>query len=105
MTLTSAIDGYLTLKRSLGAGLQAQESILRAFGRAVGDIPLDTIAAETCATFCRGTGAPTRGWENKHQTLRGFFTYLVSRGYLGVCPRNNPCGFSTRSCPACDVRR
>ena len=79
MTLTSAIDGYLTLKRSLGAGLQAQESILRAFGRAVGDIPLDAITAEACATFCRGTGAPTRFWENKHQTLRGFFTYLVSR--------------------------
>ena len=71
MTLTSAIDGYLTLKRSLGAGLQAQASILRAFGRALGDIPLDAIAAEACASFCRGTGAPTRGWENKHQTLRG----------------------------------
>jgi len=62
MTLTSAIDGYLTLKRSLGAGLQAQESILRAFGRAVGDIPLDAITAEVCATFCRGTGAPTQTW-------------------------------------------
>ena len=35
MTLTSAIDAYVTLKRSLGAGLQAQASILRAFGRAV----------------------------------------------------------------------
>ena len=58
MTLTSAIDGYLTLTRSLGAGLQAQASMLRAFGRAVGDIPLDAIAAEACATFCRGTGAP-----------------------------------------------
>ena len=90
MPLTSAIDAYLTLKRSLGAGLQAQESILRAFGRAVGDIPLDAITAEACATFCRGTGAPTRGWENKHQTLRSFCTYLVSRGYLAASPLQEP---------------
>jgi integrase/recombinase XerD len=97
MTLTSAIDGYLTLKRSLGAGLQTQESMLRAFGRAVGDIPLDAIAAEACASFCRGTGAPTRGWENKHQTLRGFFTYLVSRGYLAVSPLQEPGPRAARS--------
>src|SRR5713101_3372393 len=90
MTLTSAIDAYLTLKRSLGAGLKAQETILRAFGRALGEIPLDAIAAEACATFCRSTGAPTRFWENKHQTLRGFFTHLVSRGYLIASPLQEP---------------
>jgi len=90
MTLTSAIDAYLTLKRSLGAGLKAQETILRAFGRALGEIPLDAISAEACATFCRSTGAPTRFWENKHQTLRGFFTYLVSRGYLIASPLQEP---------------
>jgi integrase/recombinase XerD len=90
MTLTSAIDAYLTLKRSLGAGLKAQETILRAFGRALGEIPLDAISAEACATFCRSTGAPTRFWENKHQTLRGFFNYLVSRGYLIASPLQEP---------------
>ena len=90
MTLTSAIDAYLTLKRSLGACLKAQETILRAFGRALGEIPLDAISAEACATFCRSTGAPTRFWENKHQTLRGFFTYLVSRGYLIASPLQEP---------------
>jgi integrase/recombinase XerD len=97
MTLTSAINAYVTLKRSLGAGLQAQESILRAFGRAVGDIPLDAITAEACAIFCRGTGAPTRGWENKHQTLRGFCTYLVSRGYLAASPLHEPGPRATRA--------
>ena len=90
MTRTRAIDAYLTLKRSLGAGLKAQETILRAFGRALGEIPLDAISAEACATFCRSTGAPTRFWENKHQTLRGFFTYLVSRGYLIASPLQEP---------------
>jgi len=62
MTLAGAIDAYLTLKRSLGAVFTAQASILRAFGRTVGDIPLDAISAEVCFTFCRGTGPPTRFW-------------------------------------------
>jgi len=97
MTLTSAIDAYLTLKRSLGAGLKAQETILRAFGRALGDIPLGAIAAEACATFCRSTGSPTRFWENKHQTLRGFFNYLVSRGYLAASPLQEPGPRAARS--------
>jgi site-specific recombinase XerD len=90
MTRTSAIDAYLTLKRSLGAGVKAQETILRAFGRALGDIPLDAIAAEACSTFCRSTGSPTRFWENTHQTLRGLFNDLVSRGYLVASPLQEP---------------
>ncbi|MDH3599030.1 MAG: hypothetical protein OEU26_05250 [Candidatus Tectomicrobia bacterium] len=90
MTLISAIDAYLTLKRSLGAGLKSQETILRVFSRTVGDIPLDAISAEACSTFCRSMGPPTRHWENKHQTLRGFFNYLVSRGYLATSPLQEP---------------
>jgi integrase/recombinase XerD len=90
MRLSSAIEAYLTLKRSLGAVFTAQESILRAFGRILGDIPLETISAEACYTFCRGTGPPTRFWENKHQTLRGFFNYLLSRGHLTASPLQEP---------------
>ena len=68
MMLTDAIEAYLRLKRSLGAVFTAQETILRAFGRTLGDIPLEAISAEACSTFCRGTGLPTRHWENKHHT-------------------------------------
>ena len=68
MTLTRAIEAYVTLKRSLGAVFTAQAAILRAFGRTVGDIPLDTISTDVCTTFCRGTGPPTRFWESKYGT-------------------------------------
>lgn len=90
MTLSRAIEAYVTLRRSLGAVFTAQAAILRAFGRTVGDRPLDAISAEACATFCRGTGPPTRFWENKYHTLRGFFHYLVSRGYLAISPLQEP---------------
>jgi integrase/recombinase XerD len=86
MTLTDAIDSYLTLKRSLGAVFSAETRILHSFGRALGDIPLDTIDRQATHSFCRGTGPPTRWWERKHQTLRGFFAYLVTRGHLAVSP-------------------
>lgn len=90
MTLTTAIEAYVTLKRSLGAVFTAQEAILRAFGRTLGDIPLEAISPEACCTFWRGTGPPTRFWENKHQTLRGFFNYLLSRGHLAASPLQEP---------------
>lgn len=86
MNLQAAIDSYLSLKRSLGAVFLAETRILQSFGRAVGDIPVDTIDVPACRAFCRGTGPPTRWWERKHYTLRDFFAFLVSRGHLAAVP-------------------
>jgi len=86
MNLHPAIESYLALKRSLGAVFAAETRILRSFARAAGDIPVETISAEVCHTFCRGTGPPTRWWERKHYTLRDFFSFLVSRGHLTASP-------------------
>jgi integrase/recombinase XerD len=60
--------------------------ILRSFRRALGDISLETITPEDCRKFCRGKGLPTRFWERKHESLRGFFRYLISRGILVNSP-------------------
>lgn len=86
MTLTEAIESYLTLKRSLGAVFSADARILRSFGRALGDVSLDSISRDACQAFCRGSGPPTRFWERKHHTLRGFFGYLSTRGHLLTSP-------------------
>ena len=86
MTLTDAIESYLTLKRSLGAVFSADARILRSFGRVLGDVSLDSISRDACQAFCRGSGPPTRFWERKHHTLRGFFSYLSTRGHLRASP-------------------
>ncbi len=86
MTLSEAVESYLTLKRSLGAVFSADARILHSFGRALGDVPIDTISCEACQSFCRGTGPPTRFWERKYHTLRGFFGYLLARGHLPASP-------------------
>lgn len=86
MTLLQAIDAYIALKRSLGAVFSAETRILRSFGRALGDVPLGMIDSKATHAFCRGTGPPTRWWERKDQTLRGFFAYLMTREKLVASP-------------------
>ena len=86
MTLTESIESYLSLKRSLGAVFSAEARILRSFRRVLGDVPLDSIGRDACQAFCRGSGPPTRFWERKHQTLRGFFRYLTTRGQVPASP-------------------
>lgn len=86
MKLSSAIENYVALKRSLGAVFSVDAGILRSFSRALGDVSLEAITPEDCWKFCRGKGLPTRFWERKHESLRGFFRYLVSRGFLVNSP-------------------
>jgi integrase/recombinase XerD len=86
MTLAEAIESYLSLKRSLGAVFSVDARILRSFRLVLGDVPLDSISRDACQAFCRGSGPPTRFWERKHQTLRGFFSYLTTRGHVAASP-------------------
>jgi integrase/recombinase XerD len=90
MKLSSAIENYVALRRSLGAVFSVDARILRSFSRALGDIHLEAITPEDCQRFCRGKGLPTRFWERKHQSLRGFFRYLVSREFLVISPFKEP---------------
>jgi len=90
MKLLAAIDAYVLIKRTLGAVFAAERRILRAFGRFVGDLEVDTISVDACTAYCRGQGPLTRFAERKHQTLRGFFAYLRARGHLPASPLREP---------------
>jgi len=73
MKLATAVESYLTLKRSLGAVFSAEARILRSFARALGDIPLDEIDQETTYAFCRGTGPlhPVQGDDSALEKIPG----------------------------------
>jgi integrase/recombinase XerD len=90
MNLSSAVENYVALKRSLGAVFSVDARILRSFIRVVGEVGLEDITPEDCRKFCRGTGLPTRFWERKHGSLCGFFRYLVSRRFLASSPFQEP---------------
>ena len=51
MTLTEAIDAYITLERSLGAVFSADTRILRSFARALGDIDVHDIGAKATREY------------------------------------------------------
>jgi len=97
MTLNEAVDAYITMKRSLGAVFSADAQVLRSFAHALGDIPLDAVDPQATYDFCRGSGPPTRWWERKHQTMRGFFAFLVTRGHLSSSPLREPAPSIPRS--------
>jgi len=86
MNLSSAVENYVALKRSLGAVFSVDARILRSFTRVIGDVGLEAITPEDCRKFCRGKGLPTRFWERKHGSLCGFFRYLISRRLLTSSP-------------------
>lgn len=86
MTLLPALEAYVTLRRALGAEFTTAAKVLRSFGRALGDIPLESIQAQQCAAFCRGSGPRTRFQVEKHATLHVFFRYLVARGHFLSSP-------------------
>jgi integrase/recombinase XerD len=90
MKLSSAIENYVALKRSLGAVFSVDARILRSFSRAMGDVSLEALTSVDCRKFCRGEGLPTRFWERKHQCLCGLFRYLLARGILVNSPFQEP---------------
>ena len=92
MTLCQAIDLFLELKQSLGARYAAEGRILRAFGRAMGDISLDEIQSDAVRAFCRGKGPPTQWLVRKHYALRG----QIGRSPLPEPPPRVPRSFRPR---------
>lgn len=91
MNLATAIDIYIILKRSLGLVFQAESRILHSFLRVTGNVPIEMVSRTTCRSFCQGVAPPTRWWERKYYTLRNFFEFLVSRGYLTDSPVVDAC--------------
>lgn len=90
MTLLPAIAAYVTLKRALGAVFSVDARILRAFGRALGDVAVRAITPAQGHAFCWGRTPPTRFGVRKHEALRGFFRSLVGRGHLPGSPLPEP---------------
>ena len=110
MTLAEAVDAYIALKQSLGAVFSADARILRSFYHALGDIPVRDIDPQATHAFCRGKGAPTRWWQRKDETLRGFFAWLVGRGHITACPLpahrpRVPRSFRPRICTRDELQR
>lgn len=79
-SLSAVVSLYLSHKRALGHRFHAEGFILRAFCKAVGDVPLDNVEAEAVLDFLNGDGPVTETWIRKHHVLSGFYRFAIARG-------------------------
>ncbi len=87
MKLHAVVKKYITHRRLLGESMQTCERILKAFVRSAGQKKnLAQIKADQVNKFLAGKGSVTTYWHGKHQALRGFYRYVISRGYAKTSP-------------------
>lgn len=86
MKLQPAIEQYVSHKRSLGMQCKTMARILRAFCKAMGGLNVDEVKEEAVRIFIYGNGPVTPTLHAKFHVLRGFYRYLLSRGYVTHSP-------------------
>jgi site-specific recombinase XerD len=87
MKLKDLITQYTAFRKSMGTDFESAESLLNTFCRRMGaDIDTGDVGAEQVEMFLAGTGSVTRYWRRKYDTLRGFYRYATSRGFVDRVP-------------------
>ncbi|WP_155309032.1 tyrosine-type recombinase/integrase [Desulfosarcina ovata] len=86
MNLSQVTFLYLSHKRALGRKFRAEEDILRAFCKAIGDRPITAIEREVVLTFINGKGPITEYWTKKYRVLSGLYRYAIARGLAKASP-------------------
>jgi len=86
MTLSAVSALYLSHKRALGHRFRAEEAILRAFCKAVGDQPIATIEPGAVLAFLNGNGPVTEYWAKKYRVLSGLYRFALARGLAERAP-------------------
>jgi site-specific recombinase XerD len=86
MKLSAVVSLYVSHKRALGHRYRAEEAILRAFCKAVGDRPITTVETKDILTFLNGRGPVTEYWAKKHRVLTGLYRYILARGMADRSP-------------------
>ena len=88
MKLHDAVTQYIDHKRALGMRFKAEDAILRALCRALGDVALTQIQAELVTAFLNGRNPLeiTSNWHKKYNVIRGFYRFALARGMAQTSP-------------------
>ena len=86
MNLSIAISLYLSHMRSLGHKFISEGHLLKAFCKAVGDLPLDSIEPSAVLAFFNQTGSVTEYWVKKYHVLSGFYRFATTCGLVAGSP-------------------
>lgn len=87
MNLQVICEQYAAFRKGLGERFKVNGSQLRTFCRAMGpDIDIADVSPEKVNAFLIGDGPLTTSWYVRHNALRGFYRYAISRGFVTVSP-------------------
>lgn len=86
MKLAEGIAQYVKLKQSMGSRLHAEQVILNAFAKAMGDIGCEEVHPDRLYAYLSGSGPVTRFFHRKHEALSGFYRFAVARGFAPCSP-------------------
>lgn len=87
MNLQKLIQQYLHYQQSLGWRPLPHGGHIGAFGRFLGaNIDIADIELQQVEAFLVGKGSITATWYTKFSTLRSFYRYATSRGYVAAAP-------------------
>ena len=92
MKIATAVSSYISIKQAQGRRFKAEDAILKAFCKAVGDILITSIEASTVLAFLDGRGPVTETWAKKYHVLAGLYRFAMARAWVNVSPlpRNIP---------------
>jgi integrase/recombinase XerD len=86
MKLKDLITQYIAFRKSMGEDFESADSLLNTFCRRMGvDIDIADIKTERVEEFLAATGV-NHYWRRKYDTLRGFYRYAASRGFINQAP-------------------
>jgi len=80
------IAQYINFKRDLGMGFRSQAEILETFTRAIGQRDIKQVTPLAVQAFIAGSGPPTSAWLQRYYTMRAFYRYAMSRGFVAAAP-------------------
>ena len=88
MKLRTVVNQFIAYRKSLGEGFVKNSTRLNAFVRAMGQgVALADVKPESVNKYLAGKFYTiTTNWHSKYQTLRGFYQYVISRGYTKTSP-------------------
>ncbi len=86
MNLADVLHSYIKLQQDTGRRFRADAVVLRAFGRAMGDVDLVEVEPAAVQMFLAGPGPVTAQCIQKHKILGSFYRFALARGYIEVSP-------------------
>lgn len=87
MNIDDLVTQCVAFHRALGERFGTNETILRAFCRAIGPrTSITRIRLKEVNAFLAGTGPITNGWHGRYFALKAIFQFAVNRGLLTKAP-------------------